>query len=573
MKKLMKINWFLFFIIILASVLRLYRLGEIPQSLMWDETALGYNAFSILKTARDEYGNFLPLIFKSFGDYKPGLYVYFAVPSVAIFGLNEFAVRLPSAILGILGVLGTYLLTKALLTNSFHLGGVKASASLQPATIRGVSSLTALLLAISPWHIEFSRGAWEANLAVFLISAGILCFLKGLERSRFLILAALFFGLTFLSYQGAKISTPLLLFGLIAIFWRKFRALPGRRFLFFGLTLIILAWPIFWAVVSGMGGRAKVMSVFSYPRPTSIIWEILSQDKTGQNSLTFKLFHSELLNFSRGVLGRYFNHFSGKFLFFEGDWSNKRLGVPYMGVLYFIEILFLPLGIYFLINQRNKQAKYLLFWWLLISPIPAALTKDSISAVRSLNMVIPLTVLNACGLYYFLTWVNIRSVKKLRVMCYVLCVTGYFWSLAYFLDQYFVHAPLHNSTTTQYGYREVVNSIAPKVSTYQRIIFTPKYGQPYIYWLFYTKYDPRGYQQQAKLTESPVGDVGRIEKIDNIEFRDIYWPSDRGLGKSLFIGDEFDLPKKDLDQTPGTKILKEINFLNGQLAFRIVETS
>ena len=70
--------------------------------LLWDEAALGYNAYSISQTLRDEYGQFMPLIFKSFGDYKPGLYVYLAVPFVTIFGLNEISVRLPSIILGAL---------------------------------------------------------------------------------------------------------------------------------------------------------------------------------------------------------------------------------------------------------------------------------------------------------------------------------------------------------------------------------------------------------------------------------------------------------------------------------------
>ena len=68
--------------------------------LLWDEAALGYNAYSILETGRDEYGQILPIIFKSFGDYKPGFYVYLTLPFIKVFGLNELSVRLPSIILG-----------------------------------------------------------------------------------------------------------------------------------------------------------------------------------------------------------------------------------------------------------------------------------------------------------------------------------------------------------------------------------------------------------------------------------------------------------------------------------------
>ena len=580
MKQFLRKNWVLGLILFLAAVLRLYRLGETPPSLTWDETALGYNAYSVLKTARDEYGKFLPLFFKSFGDFKPGLYVYLTVPSVAIFGLNEFAVRLPSAILGVLGVWGVYLLTKALLANSFHLGGVMASAPLQPATIRGVSGLAAFALAISPWHIEFSRGAWEANLTVFLTLAGILSFLKGLEKSRFLTLAAVFFGLSFFSYQGAKVFTPLLILGLIFIFWDSLKALRRRNFILPVFILTIFLLPLLWGISFGkMGGRAKVMSVFSYPRPAAEIQEVLSQDKIskawftskiGPNSWTFKLFHSELLNFGRGILGRYFNHFSGKFLFFEGDWSNKRLGVPYMGVMYFIEALFLPLGVYFLIRQGKRPAQNFIFYWLFISAIPAAVSRDSISAVRSLNMVIPLVIIVALGIWQLTIWFKARNRLLLAVSCWLLAVSCA-WNFAYFLDQYFIHAPIHNSSTSQYGYRETIKFIAPIAKNYQKIVFTQKYGQPYIYWLFYTEYEPESYQKQAHLIESPVGDVGRIEKIDNIEFRDIYWPADRGIKNGLFIGTEFELPLGDIKLGQAT-VLKEINFLKGQLAFRIVET-
>jgi len=114
----MKKYTILFIALALGTFLRLWQLSAVPNGLTWDEAAIGYNAFSILKTGKDEHGAFLPIIFKSFGDYKPGLYIYLTVPAVAIFGLNEFAVRFPSAIAGILAILGVYLLTKELFSIS-----------------------------------------------------------------------------------------------------------------------------------------------------------------------------------------------------------------------------------------------------------------------------------------------------------------------------------------------------------------------------------------------------------------------------------------------------------------------
>ena len=86
---------------ILSAFLRLWHLGSIPSSLYSDEVDQGYNAYSLLKTGKDEHGKFLPVSLRSFGDWKPPLPTYLMIPSIMIFGLNEFAVRFPSAILGL----------------------------------------------------------------------------------------------------------------------------------------------------------------------------------------------------------------------------------------------------------------------------------------------------------------------------------------------------------------------------------------------------------------------------------------------------------------------------------------
>jgi len=112
-------------IFLLALAIRTVNLGNHPPGLTWDEAGLGYNAYSILKTGRDEHGIFMPLIFKSFGDYKPGIYVYLTVPSIAVFGLTEFAVRFPSALAGTLTVLFTYFLAKELFRRSLEIRNSK----------------------------------------------------------------------------------------------------------------------------------------------------------------------------------------------------------------------------------------------------------------------------------------------------------------------------------------------------------------------------------------------------------------------------------------------------------------
>jgi len=554
-------NWPLLLVLCLAAFLRLYKLAEVPPSLHWDETALGYNAYSILKTGRDEYGHFFPLVFKSFGDYKPGLYVYLAVPFIALLGLTETAVRLPSALAGVATVWLLYLVVSRLFPQQKP-WGFKIR--------RPLSLLASFSLAVSPWHLQFSRGAWESNVTLFFMLIGIYCFLRTTpSRMNWLYLSALGFAAVVLTYQGGKMMVPLIIFGLGLCFWRRLRSWPVKHLFLAALLLLLVSLPVLISAFAGGGGRLKVMSVFSYPRPAEEVNRIAQEGGVAPASFLFKLFHSEALFFTRSILGRYFNHFSGRFLFFEGDWSSARHSVPYAGVLYYLDFVFLLAGANWLIRQNSPSEKFV-WYWLLVSPLPAAFSRDAVQSVRAINMVLPLMVIIGSGLYQVYFWLKNQK-KIISGFCFLFLIFFYLWCFAYYLDQYYLHYPIQSSQYWQYGYKKVVNRIYPISQQYKRIVFTRKWGQPYIYWLFYTRYNPADYQKQARLIENPAGDVGWVERIDNLEFRNLYWPADRGLKKSLFVGTEYELPLLDIDPDQA-RVLEEIKFLNGKVAFRVVET-
>ena len=151
-------------LIFFALFLRTYHISQVPPALSWDEVSIGYNAYSILKTGRDEHGKFLPIdTFVAYGDYKPPLAIYLTVPSIALFGLSEFGVRFPSAFFGTLTVLMTYFLVKEFF---------RRTKNQEPIT-RNLPTIASLLLAISPWHINLSRAGFEANIALFFIVLGV----------------------------------------------------------------------------------------------------------------------------------------------------------------------------------------------------------------------------------------------------------------------------------------------------------------------------------------------------------------------------------------------------------------
>jgi len=558
-KKLVIRHWLLVIILAVSAVLRLWSLSTNPPHLTPDEAALGYNAYSILKTGRDEYGEILPIIFKSFGDFKPGLYVYLTVPFVALFGLSEFAVRLPSALAGVIAVWLLYLVVGELFKEK------KLAISHQPLAI-----IASFMLAISPWHIHFSRGAWEVNVSLTLTLAGVYFFLKALKKEKYLILSSLFFSSTLLAYQGAKLATTIVVAILATLYWKKIFALNKKTLTASVALGLIVSLPIILSLFQGKTGRLEVFSVFSYPRPKEYLQNFLNQGDEKVGDLSYYLFHSESLNFTRGILGRWFNHFSGRFLFFQGDWQNPRHSAPNQGVLTHLDLILLVAGFIALIKFGARRESRFVWLWLILAPLPAVLSRDQVHAVRSYNLVIPLTILLSFGAVVILNKLN--RFKWVFVSVYIL---GYI----YFLDSLFVHLPVHDSKLWEYGYKQIVETVTPIQDNYETIKVQQSFAQPYIYFLFYgvdgssvsKGYGPAKYQKQANLIESEYGDVGQIERLDNIHFAPIDWSINRGESGTLFVADTIRIPPEDSSDETLFKLIKEIKYLDGSTAFRILE--
>lgn len=533
----------LWLILLVAAVLRLWNLGSIPPSLTPDEASLGYNAYSILKTGRDEYGKLFPIIFKSFGDYKPGLYVYLTVPSVAVFGLTEFATRLPSALAGILIVYLIYLIVRLLFTDH-----------------RSLATVATFVAATNPWLIYFSRGAWEVNVALMLTLFGIYFFLRSVQSTKYIVHSAVFFALTLITYQGAKLSTGIVILLLVALYFKRVIKIEPKKIIIAVILGLLISSPILLSFIKGQTGRLTVFSIFSY-----------HDSKEYLQKVDYYLFHSEPLFFARGILGRYFNHFSGRFLFFEGDWSNPRHSAPNSGMLLLSDIVLLLAGIYALVRSKLNKEHWFIIAWLALAPLPSILSRDQVHAVRSINMVIPLIIIISIGLNNLVIWIKDQ---KFSGVFYVLLTTFYMLSFAYFVDSYFIHLPKHNSKLWGYGHREMVQKVTEIQAQYKTIKIQQSFLQPYIYFLFYQKYDPAKYQKQVKWSESEYkDDVGYVTKLDNIDFVGrIDWQISRGESGVLFVAGPSQIPPEDSKDEKLFKVISEIKYLDGkEIAFRIVE--
>jgi len=257
----LKYNKYLWFAIvgilfILAFTIRFYQLNNPDHGFYLDEAAIGYNAYSILKTGKDEFGKSFPLLFRSFTDFKAPLYIYLTVLPIKILGLGIFSTRFISAFSGSIAVICIYFLLKLITKNN-----------------RLLSFLTALVLTIAPWHVFYSRGAWESNLSFLLLLGATLFCVYGFTTKRrlFFLLGSIFFVLSTYAYHGQRIVAPLI-FGFYLFYYRKWLS-EKKKFLVFGfLVLGLLTIPIL-AVSLTPGGQSRVKSLSIFSPQTILPWK------------------------------------------------------------------------------------------------------------------------------------------------------------------------------------------------------------------------------------------------------------------------------------------------------------
>ncbi|KKS98642.1 MAG: PMT family glycosyltransferase, 4-amino-4-deoxy-L-arabinose transferase [Candidatus Gottesmanbacteria bacterium GW2011_GWA2_43_14] len=485
---------FLFLILVLSSVARLYRLDSIPGSLYTDEANQGYNAFSLLITGKDEHGYNFPVTLRSFGDWKPPLQSWLMIPFVVIFGLSETSVRLPSAILGTASVYLLYLLVVMLFPGS------KAG--------NKMALIAAWSISVSPWHILQSRSAMLVGIALFFVLFSVIFFLKGVKKNHNIFWSFIFFGISLYAYYGLRVFVPLLILLLMVIYRQIFLAKP--RLLLMPMVAICLAVaPLFLGFLTNQDvifGRARTISVFYDQGVKLRQWELITQDRDAPPVLA-RFFHNKAYLYFRQISSNFFSHFDGRYLFLKGD-TVTPFQIPGMGLLYLTDGFFLITGIVLLAVRFGSGQKKFLFGWLIISLIPASLTFMVPSSNRTFTAIVPLTALIAAGLSI------IRDKKTVIAVSAI-----YIFLIGYFFRQYFISLNSSHSDWWNYGWREAVSETSRIGSKYENIIVADFNGMPYIYFLFYNRYDAGLYQRQAARTY--VADRFGFEHVE-------------GFGKYLF---------------------------------------
>lgn len=574
----------LILVIIFGFTLRLWRVESIPPGVNRDEASIGYTAFSILKTGRDEYGISYPLSIKSFGDWKLPLYIYLDIIPVGLFSLNEFSVRLPSIFFGSLTIFITYLLIKEL----FYLSKNRDLLAL----------LGAFSLSISPWHIHFSRVASEANISVFLVLLGLLFFLKGIRlRLLFLLFfSSVILSLSLYTYHGSHVFTVILFIALLFIL-----ILKRTRKLFvlsFSLPFVLLAVIIFEETIltadktkfSGLSALSNKYLVYEKVDLTRL-------EHDYPEALSVKVLHNKLAFLVGSFWEGYIKGFSPEFLILHGG-GNLQHNIPDFGNLYLVELPFMVLGI-FILFHKGFQWRWLLLLWLLISPIPAAITRDAPHSARMLA-ILPLPhLLSAIGLIEIIHFISYKNLSKLFIISIAVL---YGVNVSTYLDKYFVHFPIKSEFAWGGGYKELVSTINPLESKYKEILMDRPDYSPYIYFLFYNQTDPLTFQKWAVRYPDDSEGFQHVKSFKNLTFKKVDWSDDiaipnrlidnrllvswadstpRGATASSLLVDKFILNKitekfnQPFGLEPGdiveNRLIKTINLKNGKPLFYLIE--
>jgi hypothetical protein len=604
LKYWLKKNYLLYIVLIFAIFIRFYKLGAIPISTYWDETAILLDAKSLANTGKDIHQNSIfQTMFISYGDYKLPVYIWLAGLSVKIFGATEMAMRLPSAIMGIATIFVASLIAVELFTAHTKSRVICFKKNLD---LKIVFLTTALVVASSPWSVMFSRTGFEGHTGQLFMALAALVLLKSRQHKHYKWIAQILAVVATYTYFSVRFVWPVI-FIIIAAFLKmdlfKIKSLKKifikkkslgqaqifTKFLISGvalplaiyLTLLLPMYrsPHYQASNQFRLSTTSVLNMKNWPVESNIY-----KLKAG-NKLIDKVFYHPYILMGRELIKNYADNMSFDFMFLSGD-SNLRHGTGVHGLFL---LPFLPIflvGLYQLLTQHKWQSLILIGWWL-AALLPASVPETTPHALRALNALVPLSVIIGFGLaesycYIFnknknsvLTWMrqlfgkisqhksykNIFNLKSFAII-YALIIAI---SIFQFSCHYFTQYPIESAYDWQEGYKQLAIKILEKKDPV-RTVWVNIHDERFFLWVIaYSNYDHSDYQV--------LKNSHTLNEIDNIKFIDFDWEKLETLDHRLIVAGKTDEIERFLKEeavlSPNWK--EEIHSLNTESLFTLVE--
>ena len=416
-----KSDWIILFLIILAGLsIRTIHLSSNPAGLFPDEASTGYDAWCLIHYGMDQHAKQWPIFFTSFADDLSGLYRYLVVALQYIIGPSILSIRLPAAIAGTLTILGISLAVS-------ELSGV------MPGLFAG------FLIAFSPWSLPYSRTGQRIVLLPLILSFWFWLWLKSQKNPSKQFLYSNWFLLAFslYTYVPIRLILPLLL-PLILVYHVKTISIKNEAF---WIALII-----FVLVISPM-----ILHAFLNTEQFKLRYQqvnLFQQSESRLEAIT-------------QITQNYVSHFSPDYLFLNGD-NNLRHNQRLTGVLVWGQLPFLLLGFFTLLKKR-KRTDILLLYWLIVSPLPAALSNEgSPHALRSFSMLIPLEIITAIGFGQLLEISNRKFWIKILTIIFVgVIMLQSIWISYDLIYKY----PVYSAAAWEFGTREAIEECLDLLDT------------------------------------------------------------------------------------------------------------
>ena len=476
-------------ILLVATVIRLVVLDQTPPAIHADEAPNAWNAYTLLKTGKDQYGVSWPVFYlRAFGDYRTASYAYAIMPFQFFGGMNVWTTRLPAAIAGVFSVLLIYCV----------------AARLFGAT---VALVAAAMLALNPWHLQISRWGHEASLSPLLVLLSVATLLWANlplddedQRPRPIVaaLAGVMLGASCYGYSAVRAFLPCFMIGVVGVNWRAWRKTLMSRdgigamgaFIAGGL---ILFGPLLWSHLADplIGERARILG-----------WVWSESDSPIEKAAK--------------VLVRYLDHYSLDFLFLTGD-RDPALSPPEgFGLFHRYDLPLIIVGLVALIRlvKKSRAARNLLVWFLLFPIGDVLFPHVSSHSLRSSVGVICLVLISAFGAVQAGLWLRALGQKSLNVSATAVIALIILISQSYFFLGYFgPEFNRHKSSLIVFG-ADIFQAAAwlkPRLAEAAAVFITGNAAHPDIVMLVGLEYDPlRWFREPRQLVRGPLPD-GRFQ--------------------------------------------------------------
>jgi 4-amino-4-deoxy-L-arabinose transferase-like glycosyltransferase len=425
-------------ILLVAASLRLAYLWNDVPPLFADEIEQYVSVHSIATTGVDVDGRLRPFLYCRL-DYNPPMYGIAGYTSTLIFGNTPFGWRFPAVIFGLISIVLLFLVVR------------------QVTKYNTIALLSALLLAIEPDHIHFSRIGWEPAPNVLVCVLGAIWLSLSALRDRGkplsfwkLVGAGIFLGLCPYTDQSASFYAALLLGSLWIL---NVGRLHGIRNLLSIATAIAIAFAILTPALI-----LTITDPHAHDRGLRIA--TFANGINGTTLLTF--------------LHNYIVHFSWAYLVTSGSPQPRYLSG--IGILYWWYVPLVALGVICASQYiRSRALCWWLWFWLAIYPLGGALTNDGVEphAARTIAGTPALCIFAAIGMYA--VWKTAeririgqlrRSIKVGLVSATLLCACWSVWSFAVY---YWTIYPVMSAREWESGAREAFAAVKIRQSNYRRL--------------------------------------------------------------------------------------------------------